>query len=180
MEMQEFINPEGVKKIEINENNQVEKIVLQDFSDGSREFSLEVFVTGENAKVEIIGRAESKSECKKNWNVSLILAGKNQSGLLDLKGVADENGFLEFDGGGIIAENSSEGSIKVEEKIILFSKNSAAKAVPVLRVETENVASASHAASIAPFDPEIFFYLESKGIHTKDIKKMLKDGMLEL
>jgi Fe-S cluster assembly scaffold protein SufB len=43
--------------------------------------------------------------------------------------------------------------------------------LPILRVETENVKSAGHGATIAPFDEEMFFYLESRGIDPEEGKK---------
>lgn len=176
--MKKFTAPSGAKEIIITEENSNETITLQDFETGDRNFSLVVRVQGKNSRVEIIGRAESKQKEKKKWNISLFLEGKNQSGILDLKGVCDSGGFLEFDGGGIIAQNSSQGKLKIEEKIVIFSSDSSAKAIPVLRVETDDVLSASHSASISPFNEEIFFYLASRGVNQKEGKNILKEGML--
>lgn len=178
--MKKFKNPSGEKKIIIVENNIQEKFFLQDFKKGSRDFFLEVLVRGENAQIEIIGRAESTNNDEKKWKISLILEGKNQKGILDLKGIADEKGKLEFDGGGIIKKNSSQGTIAVREKIVLFSKNAKAKNIPILRVETEDVFSAQHSASIAPFNKEIFFFLESRGISPEDGKNVLREGFLQI
>lgn len=175
-----FTNPEHSEKIIISENNIQQKITLTDTQSGSRNFFLEVIVTGENSGVEILGRAESKNSDTKKWKISLVLAGKNQKGVLDLKGIADEKGRLEFDGGGVVEKNSSDGDISVTEKIVLFSKNAKAKNIPVLRVETENVAAASHAASIAPFNKEIFFFLESRGIAPAEGKVLLREGFLDI
>lgn len=177
--MENIITPTGVKKIILTKENFEEKIYIEDFADHSSVFDLEVRVQGKNSSVEIIGRIESTKENKKTWKISLVLEGENQSGRLDLKGVCDEKGFLEFDGGGVIGRNSSNGKMAIEEKILLFSKNSSAKAIPVLRVETEDVQSASHSANISPFDEEIFFYLQSRGIGTDEGKILLKDGMLK-
>ena len=173
-----FTNPENSEKVIISENNIQKKIIITDFEAGSREFFLEVVVTGENSEVEIVGRAESRNSDRKNWKVSLVLAGKNQKGVLDLKGIADEKGRLNFDGGGVIEKKSSGGDISVTEKIVLFSKTAKAKNIPVLRVETENLRSASHSASIAPFNSEIFFFLESRGISQEDGKVLLREGFL--
>lgn len=178
--MTRLVNQNGEKKIILSEKNIQKKFFIEDFEVGNRNFSLEVIVQGENSEVEIIGRAESKNSDQKKWKISLVLAGKNQKGVLDLKGIADEKGRLEFDGGGVIASSSEEGNISVQEKIVLFSKNAKAKNVPVLTVETENVNSASHSASIAPFDKEVFFFLESRGISPEEGKKLLRKGFLEL
>ncbi len=178
--MIQFKNPTGTKTIIFSEKNFQKKIFLEDFDEGSRNFDLYIEVLGENTQVEIIGRAESRQKNTKKWKVSLVLKGKNQTGKLDLKGIADEKGKLEFDGGGIIEKNSSGGNVEVQEKIILFSPTAKAKNIPVLRVETENVSSANHSASIAPFEPEIFFFLESRGISPEEGKKLLREGFLKI
>ncbi len=178
--MTEFINPTGDQKICISDKNIQKKIVISDLEEGSRNFSLEVVVEGENSKVEIQGRAESRNTDIKKWNISLVLNGKNQSGTLDLRGISNEKGRLEFEGGGVISKNSSGGSIDVNEKIILFSKQAKAKNIPILTVETEDLAAANHSASIAPFDKEIFFFLESRGINEEEGKNLLREGLLGL
>jgi Fe-S cluster assembly scaffold protein SufB len=175
-----FKNPSGKKQIIVSEKNIQKKIFLEDLELGNREFFLEVFVEGENNNIEIIGRAESRQADNKKWKVSIVLKGKNQIGKLDLRGISDEKGILEFDGGATIDKESSGGSVNVTEKIVLFSPNAKAKNIPVLRVETEDVSSAHHSASIAPFSPEIFFFLENRGIDPKEGKKLLKEGFLKI
>jgi len=178
--MTEFINPTGIQKIRISEDNIQKKIILQDLDSGSRDFVLEVVIEGENSEVEISGRAESQNSDQKKWEISLILSGKNQTGKLDLRGISNDKGRLEFNGGGIISKNSSGGDIDVSEKIVLFSKSAKAKNVPVLTVETEDLRSASHSASMAPFEKEVFFFLESRGISQEEGKNLLREGFLGL
>ena len=115
--MQKFITPSGTKEIIITEENTHQIIILKDFETGDRNFYLDVRVQGNNSTVEIFGRAESKTNEKKKWDISLFLEGKNQSGLLDLKGVCDGEGFLEFDGGGIITTTSSQGKLKITKDV---------------------------------------------------------------
>lgn len=171
-------NPSGAEEIIISGKNEKIEIFLDDRADGSREYNLDIFVRGENSVVSVKGRMDGKNKDKKKWNISLFLEGKNQSAILDLKGVAEEQSFIEFDGGGIIKTSSENGQIQVSEKIYLFSGNAKAKAIPVLRVETENVLSASHSASISPFNEELFFFLESRGIPREEGKYLLKKGIL--
>ncbi len=175
-----FINPENSQQIKISKKNILKKIIISDLEEGSRDFILEVVVEGENSQVEISGKAEAKNTDHKNWKISVVLAGKNQKGVLNLRGIADEKGKITFDGGGIIQKNSSGGDMDVTEKIVLFSKHAKAKNVPVLRVETEDLSSANHSASIAPFEKEIFFFLESRGISKEDGKKLLREGFLDI
>lgn len=178
--MTPFHNPSGEKKIVIDEKNSISKIIITDDEAGNKNFSLSVDVKGDNAKVEVIGRMEAKNSDEKKWNISLILHGKNQTGILDLKGISNDNSSVEFDGGGIAKSSSEAGNIQVSEKIFLFSEKAKAKAIPVLRVETENISSASHSASISPFSKELFFFLESRGIPKEEGKILLKQGILEI
>lgn len=177
-EVIELQSPEGVREIVLDRENCETHIRLHDLDLGSRDLELTVKVKGENAAVHISGVAQSIGSDKKKWVVSLQMLGKNQSGSLKLRGVVDGDGFLEFDGGGVLNRDSDNGELDIDEKIVLLSSAAKARALPVLRVETENVKSASHSASIAPFSEDIFFYLSSRGIDPENGKVLLRSGFL--
>ena len=176
-----LISPAGTKTITISEKNTEHTISIDNTDENNNDFNLTVHATAEseNTSITIVGRFEAKKNNKKKIHISLFLHGKNQSGTIDLKGVSDENAFIEFNGGGIIEKNSENCTMNIVQKIFLFSKKAKAKAIPVLRVETDNVQSASHSASIAPFSKDIYFFMETRGISKDDAKIILKNGILQ-
>ena len=113
-------------------------------------------------------------------NISVYLHGKNQTAKIDVRGISEDSSLLNFNGGGIVTKESEQCRMEIIQKIYLFSEKSKAKATPVLRVETDNVLSALHSASIAPFSEDLFFYMESRGITKKDAKDLLRIGLLKV
>ncbi len=172
-----IVNPDGNRVLVFKSDK---KIFLEDLSPGSRFFTLTLVVEGEGTKVEMVGKMHTLQKDKKSWNISVQLTGKNQSAILRLCGVADDDSCIIFDGSGILQKNSENGNMRIEEKVILFSPTASAQALPILRVETAQVQSASHSASITPFSEEIIFFLSSRGISPVIAKEILKEGILNL
>ena len=169
--------PEGQETITVKANELLE-IELRDFDSGSRNYELTVILEGENATCFIKGRAQTNQNDRKIWKVAQRFAGHNQTGSIDLRGTAENDSFLEFDGSGTLETQSSDADANITEKIILFD-NAKAKSLPVLRVETDKVKSAGHGASIAPVDPEKLLYLSSRGISKTEAFEMIKQGFLK-
>lgn len=173
------ISPSGKERIVLLKDFEKQVLFFEDFEKGDRSFELEVCLIGEGSEVEVYGSLFTNHQEKKEWNITLILCGKNQKGSLFLKGGADENSSFSFFGGGRVESTAEESHLFISEKGVLFSKKAQAKIIPLLRVETENVIEASHSASIAPFSEEIFFALSCRGISPKKAKNILKKGFLK-
>ncbi len=172
-----LINPTGTKKIVVPKDKKLD-IFLQDFDAGSREFSLEIELQGDNAECHVQGRAQSAGSDKKYWNIRQIFTGKSQTGRIELRGTAEEESFLRFDGAAVLEHESVDADAQVRERVILFD-NARGKLLPVLTVKTDRVKSASHGASIAPVESEKMLYLASRGIAKKESEKLLKEGFLK-
>ncbi len=171
-------NPNGKKTIVI-QDQQSENIVLEDFSPQDTHFELEVILQGTNAECHIIGRAQTQADNKKNWKITQRFQGHQQTGSLDIRGVAEGNSFLHVDGAAVIEPTSTQASAEINEKIMLFEQGKG-KLIPVLRVETDDVASASHAASISPVESESLLYFASRGMTPDTAKTMVKTGFLKV
>ncbi|MCF7905784.1 SufD family Fe-S cluster assembly protein [Candidatus Gracilibacteria bacterium] len=172
-----LINPTGIKRIIVGKNEKLD-VTLQDFNEGSREFTLEIELQGDNAQCRIQGRAQSTGKDKKIWTVSQTFSGTNQTGQIELRGTAEDESFLQFDGTALLSPSSVDADANINERIILFD-NAKGKLLPVLTVKTDRVKSASHGASIAPVDSEKFLYLQSRGIAKKEGEQLLKEGFLK-
>ena len=172
-----LVSPTGHKKITLQENEHVE-ILLEDFKPGSRKFTLEVELVGQNAHCEISGRAQTSKQDTKEWTITQKFLGKNQTGRIELRGVAEDKSFLKFDGSVVLEKVSRNADAKISERIMLFDKGRG-KLLPILTVKTDNVRSASHSASIAPAEEEKILFLTSRGIPKKESEKMIKEGFLK-
>ncbi len=170
-------NPTGSKHIIVG-NNEKLLVQLEDFDAGSRKFTLDIELKGENAHCKIQGRIQSSKKNVKQWNVVMRFNGASQTGIIELRGTAEDDAQLKLNGTGIIAKSSTQATAQVKEKIILFG-NAKGKALPVLTVQTDSVKSASHSASVAPVSDEQIFYLQSRGIDKKKAQEVLKTGFLK-
>ncbi len=169
--------PTGVKKLTVG-NNETLLLHLEDFESGSREFMLEVNLKGDNAHCEIQGRVQTRNKDIKRWNVVMKFNGANQTGIIELRGTAEDSSNLELNGTAIIEKSSIQASAQVREKVLLFDQ-AKGKALPILTVRTDDVKSASHSASVAPLSDEQILYLQSRGIGKKEAQAVLKEGFLK-
>ena len=110
-----LISPTGHKKITLQKNEHVE-ILLEDFKPGSRKFTLEVELVGQNAHCEISGRAQTSKQDTKEWTVTQKFLGKNQTGRIELRGVAEDKSFLRFDASAILEQVSHGADAEIAEK----------------------------------------------------------------
>ncbi len=158
----EIINPQGKKTI-ILEKNQIETIKIKDIDSGSRNYELDIILSGENAQCYIFGKIETTKQDRKYWQIRQIFKGKNQKGQIELNGAAENQSFLKLNGTAILEKNSIQADAKVQEKMILF-EDATGSVIPNLTVNTNNVKKAIHSASIAPFSTEKILYLLSRGL----------------
>lgn len=170
-------NPTGHKNIHI-ETDGIHQIFLEDFEEGSREFTLEIDISADHAECYIKGRAKSQGNDKKSWKISQKFLGKSQTGTLDLKGAAEGHSTLIFDGSGILEKSSTDAQVEIAEKIIL-SDEATARALPILTVKTDQVKSASHASTISCIPEDLVLYFQSRGIHKKTAENLIKEGLLK-
>ena len=172
-----IINPNGKKKIVVNENETL-YIWLEDFAPKSREFFLEIELLGDMAQCVVEGRIHCQNSDKKVWNIRQIFHGKNQLGKINLHGVAEDKGHLDLNATGLISRDSHQASALIAEKILLFEK-AKGQLLPVLTVKTDDVKTANHSASITPVKDSDLFFLTSRGIPLDEAKNILKKGFLK-
>lgn len=172
-----LINPTGKKTIQMKENESVD-IWLEDFETGSRDFKLIVELLGDNAECHVHGRVQTVGLDQKVWNISQKFKGLNQKGSVTVHGVAEDKSFLDIAGGAILEQTSVDADVNISEKIILLGQGKG-KLLPILRVETDKVKTASHGASIAPVEDEKLLFFASRGVSKKSAEKIIKTGFLK-
>lgn len=170
-------NPSGKKTI-ILKKSEKKQVFLEDFSDVASDFSLDIFLEGDFAEIDVIGRAQSMGSIAKKWDIKFFLSGRDQRMTLNLRGTAEDTSFLEFDGSVILEKSSIDGDVKISEKIVLFDQ-AKGKCLPVLTVRTDKVKAASHAATVSPFEKEKVLFCASRGIGKGDAENLLKFGFLK-
>lgn len=171
-----FENPEGVRRIVLQTDEYV-NIFLEDFSDGSRDFVLEIFLQGDRAQCFIKGRAQVCGDDRKQWNIKQICSGSEQKVVIELHGVSEDSGRLGFHAEVVVERDSVDACVEVFEHIWLFGGGQGT-AVPILDVNTDVLQNVHHSASVAQVEESRVLFLKARGIAEKEVKNILKKGFL--
>ena len=171
-----FSNPTGREEIFVGAREGV-RIVLEDLAAGSREFCLEILLDGDDARCEVLGRMRAVESDEKSWTVVQKFSGKNQVGSMDLRAVGKDESCVSLDGKAVLGSGSQGGCVEVRERAWLFD-GARGRAVPVLRVETDDVGVLHHRASVTGVDEGAMFFLLSRGVVRGEAEEMLVGGFL--
>jgi Fe-S cluster assembly scaffold protein SufB len=93
-------------------------------------------------------------------------------GVMKTKAQALIKGMIRID------QNAKNSKAYLSEHAMLLDKESFATAIPGLEVSTNDV-KATHACSVAQIDPELLFYVMSRGLNYDDAKRVLVLGFFE-
>ncbi len=171
-------SPEGKERIVIGENEHI-KIRLHDTKTGNRRYELEIELLGKTAQCTVKGVLLAQGSDEKAWTIKQFFAGEAQTGAIAVHGVGQDASQIEINATALIGQSSAQATAEIEERVILFDA-AKAKALPVLRVETDDVAGASHAASVAPIDENILLYFAARGVALPAAKDIITRGFLSL
>ena len=168
----------GDKIIEIWDNEDY-SIFFNDFEEVDSDFNLVVNVTWIHAHLYIKWRVFSGKTNKKTIKIKINILWEDQKIKLDLKWITVWKSLIEFDWIWIIWKGSKRANLEIKERILLFSKDSIWKALPVLRVESNDIWNVSHSAVITPIDEDELFYLSTRGIWKQEAIDLIKEGFLK-
>jgi Fe-S cluster assembly scaffold protein SufB len=173
------VSPFSSQEIQISEEG-IHSIEIHDFSEESYDSTVNITAISPRTEIFVSTKIHAFGSAQKNITIRVTLQNSDQKAYVDVKAIVDDRALLKLNGGIKLEKNSSQSSAEVHEKVVLFSPHARAIVTPGLKVETHDVLSASHSASIAPFSEELFFFLASRGISKSTAKKMLMEGMMEL
>jgi Fe-S cluster assembly protein SufD len=66
-----------------------------------------------------------------------------------------------------------------EQKNILLSPRSKADSDPKLEILNNDVVRCTHGAAVGPLDPEMLFYLQSRGVDLETAERLIVDGFFQ-
>ncbi len=103
------------------------------------------------------------------------MLNSNRSTNASLKSGAVLKGRSEciFKGYASVAKGAAGSSSNVEERAIVADPEARMHSLPDMAIACNDVALASHSASTSPIDPEMLFYLNSRGVNSERAKRML-------
>jgi len=125
---------------------------------------------------DIVAKASKKQEL--SLNTKHLYSGKEGSGEIGMKGIAEDKAILSFDGMVNIARTGGGSASYLNQETLNLSENTMVKAIPGLKIDTNDV-KAGHSASIRNLNDEDLYYFGAKGIAKDKAKHLLITGFLE-
>ncbi|NCU41205.1 MAG: SufD family Fe-S cluster assembly protein [Candidatus Moranbacteria bacterium] len=129
-------------------------------------------ITAPNSHILLYGIFENNN----NENISFITKqhhiAPNTSSQVIIKSALRENTSLEHHGIIRLEKSSKKSKASFESRHLLLEESSQASVKPYLEILTEDI-SCSHAVTISPPNPELIFYLTTRGISQEQAKKIL-------
>ncbi len=114
---------------------------------------------------------------KSYFNSELINQGLNTNGDILQHGVLLDESHVVFNGIGFIVKGASGSNAYQSSRLLTLSDKAKADANPMLLID-ENDVAAGHGASLGKIDPEQIYYLNSRGLSTKEASRLLVHGFL--
>lgn len=160
--------------IELEEGADVRVIV-----DGARKLRLDVILSGEDARLEVVGAFFGKADEEQHVTLAVVQNAARTNCNVRFRSVLDESSSSVFDGLIRMTDRAVDGRARLSYRGMLLSKRARAMPTPRLEVLTKRVASASHEAAVGTIDSQQLFYLQSRGILKKNAKLLLVEGFLK-
>ena len=168
---------DGKIDIDVEEGGIVEG-AFADFSPNAGKFVINVNLNGFGASCYWHLASLAFKEGKKVFETSVMHNSEGTNALMSNYGIARDSGNLTFSGTSHIKHGAINTNTRQDAKIIVFDKDSDGKAMPILRID-ENDVQASHAAVVGRLNEQHLFYLESRGISEEDAKRIIALGYLK-
>lgn len=175
-----IINESGKKsfkvKGDVKENSSL-NIVYADLSDSTVNFDSNVNLLEKNAKGMFKFCSVANLNNVKKYNICFEQVSPMTSSLFEGYGVSLKNGVIDAKGISHITKDSIKCEANQKVKVILFDKESKAKASPTLRCDCDDIV-ANHACAIGSLNEDHIFYLKSRGLSEQEARKLITLGYL--
>lgn len=164
-----------MKNIKLTLKENQEKVLPLVWTNGSGEITVNAKLVGRGAKLNIVGAflLSNKDEVKVDINIAHIAPDTTSDTLI--KSVLTDSAIGKFYGLVDIKKGAKNTNTFFREDALLLSDTAKAEAIPSLEID-ENEVKAGHASTVGPVDPEMLFYLMSRGITQNEARKLIVQG----
>ena len=168
-----------MRKINLTLKEDEEKILPLVWTGGSGEIVVNAKLVGRGAKLNVIGAflLANNDEVRVEINIDHVATDTTSDTVI--KSVLSDRAVGGFFGLVKILKGARNTNTFFREDALLLSGNAKAEAVPSLEID-ENEVKAGHASTVGPVDPEMLFYLLSRGITQKIAKKLIVQGYIDV
>lgn len=148
-----------------------------DISNGNSNLESNIILLGESSVGKFRFCSIANENNVKKYNISFSQIGEKSESLVEGYGVSLLNGEIDAKGVSHIEKASIKSIANQKIKVILFDKNSKAKASPTLKIDCDDII-ANHACAIGSLNEDHIFYLKTRGLNEEEARRLITMGYL--
>ena len=156
-----------------------EKTVPLVWTSGSEEIIVNARLVGRGAKLNVVGAFFLSNKDEVKVEINIIHVAKDTTSDTFIKAVLTDSAIGKFYGLVGIKKGAKNTNTFFREDALLLSDSAKAEAIPSLEID-ENEVKAGHASTVGPVDPEMLFYLMSRGIAHNHARKLIVQGYFDV
>ena len=139
------------------------------------DLTLNMYLLQQDISLSALNVAINESGKAQNQNLNVYHLHEDTASNFNTYAIANNNSILNIKNIGQINKGCVNSDLKQKTKGILVDTYSSIEADPALIID-ENDVLASHGASIGAIDPEILYYLMSRGLTKEESEKLIIDA----
>lgn len=143
------------------------------------QLNLEVILSGKGASLNLQGIFWGRDSASQNIKVSVVQRAPHTVCRANFRAALFDSSSSFFDGLVRMEKEATGSAGRLSYKALLLSDKARSRPIPRLEVLTKKVASASHEASVGKIDERQLFYLQSRGLSSKEAKDLIVAGFLK-
>jgi Fe-S cluster assembly protein SufD len=132
----------------------------------------QIIFTGEHAHAELDGLILAGSKQLNDVHLDVRHEVPNCTSREHFKGLLSANGKIVFDGRILVARDAQKTDAALNNENLMLSRSAEVDTKPQLEIFADDV-KCSHGATVGELDPEMLFYLRSRGIPKVEATRML-------
>lgn len=156
-----------------------EKVLPLVWTSGSGEVVVNAKLIGRGAKLSVIGAFLLANNDDVRVEINIDHVAPDTTSDTVIKSVLSDRAVGGFFGLVKIVKGAKNTNTFFREDALILSDYAKAEAVPSLEID-ENEVKAGHASTVGPVDPEMLFYLLSRGVTQKTAKKLIVQGYVDV
>ncbi|MCH8821415.1 SufD family Fe-S cluster assembly protein [Patescibacteria group bacterium] len=168
-----------MKKINLTLKENEEKTVPLVWTSGSEEIIVNARLIGRGAKLNVVGAFFLSNKDEVKVEINIVHVAKDTTSDTFIKAVLTDSAIGKFYGLVGIKKGAKNTNTFFREDALLLSDSAKAEAIPSLEID-ENEVKAGHASTVGPVDPEMLFYLMSRGIAHNHARKLIVQGYFDV
>ena len=134
--------------------------------------------SGQRAHMDTSIIAKSSGRRTLNLSCTHHITEKEGTGEIIMKGIAQDQASLSFDGMINIEQNGGASNNYLKQEVLNLSSSGRVKTIPNLKIDTNDV-KIGHRASIQNLSEEDLYYTAARGIERNTARKLLITGFLK-